>query len=280
MDRDAKEDWMFSILVAADGLAWEKEEVMTVDASRFKGYSGVEAESISIDRPESLAPVEAADAMLMYEKGAEGPNVGVVRGGKISDIRIGRAKMTFRFKETGRIPRSVVHEHASLLDLHSFELNHTHWAIKDGVIPKLIREKIEPLQERYDVALSFAGENREYVEKVAKYLEENGIAVFYDGFEEVKLWGKDLAEHFDHVYRTGAQFCVMFISKHYAEKMWTNHERRSALAAAIEARQEYILPARFDSTEIPGVRPTIGYVNLDGKSPEELGAMIVKKLRG
>jgi hypothetical protein len=36
--------------------------------------------------------------------------------------------------------------------------------------------------------------------------------------------------------------------------------------------------ARFDSTELPGVRPTIGYINLAGKTPEEIGAMIVKKL--
>jgi len=70
----------------------------------------------------------------------------------------------------------------------------------------------------------------------------------------------------------------MFISKHYAEKMWTNHERKSALAAAIQARKEYILPARFDSTELPGLRPTIGYINLVGKTPDEFGALIVKKL--
>ena len=271
---------MFSVLVAADGLAWEKEQIMTIDASRFKEYSDVEAESVPADRPESLAALEAADALLMYESGATGPNVEIVRVGKISEVRVGKTKMTFRFKETGRLPRKVVRENASLLSLDSFELNRTHWAIKDGTVPKLVRDRIEAVQERYDDALSFAGEDRAYVVQVATYLESNGVAVFYDGFEEVNLWGKDLAEHFDLVYRTGAQFCVMFISKHYAEKMWTNHERRSALAAAIEARKEYILPARFDSTELPGVRPTIGYVNLVNKSPEELGAMIIKKLRG
>ncbi len=185
---------MFSILVAADGLAWEKEQTMTVDSSRFKEYSGAEGEAVSLDRPESFGPVEAADALLMYESGATGPNVGVVRVGKISDIRVGKAKMSFRFKETGRLPRSVVHEHASLLDLDSFELNRTHWAIKDGTIPKLVREKIEAVQERYDVALSFAGEDRGYVEQVAKYLESNDVAVFYDGFEEVKEY-EERCEH-------------------------------------------------------------------------------------
>jgi len=42
----------------------------------------------------------------------------------------------------------------------------------------------------YDVALSFAGEDRVYVEKVAKYLKEKGIKVFYDDYEKTGLWGK------------------------------------------------------------------------------------------
>ncbi len=132
--------------------------------------------------------------------------------------------------------------------------------------------------EGYEVLLSFAGEDREYVEKVAEYLKKNDVKVFYDKYEEVDLWGKDLPEHLDKVYRGGARYCVMFISKNYADKAYPTHERRSALAKAIEEKKEYILPARFDNTEIPGLRPTIGYVDLSTKAPEELGEMILQKL--
>lgn len=133
-------------------------------------------------------------------------------------------------------------------------------------------------EEEYEVVLSFAGEERPYVEAVAEYLRGVGIKVFYDKYEESTLWGKDLAEHLDKVYRGSARYCVMFISRHYAEKVWTTHERRSALARALEEKTEYILPARFDTTEIPGLRPTIGYVNLSDKSPEQLGELIIQKL--
>lgn len=269
---------MFNILVAADGFAWESEQIMAMDASRFKEYSGAEADSVSLGRPESLTMLEAADTLLMYEICATGPHVDVVRLGKICDIRPGKEQISFRFRETGRVPRSVVHEHARLLGLVGFETNRTHWAIKDGAIHKLVRDKIEVTKERYDIALSFAGEDREYVGQVAEYLAANHVAVFYDKFEEADLWGKDLVEYMDWVYRTGAQYCVMFVSKHYAEKMWTNHERKAALAAAIQARKEYILPARFDSTELPGLRPTIGYIDLVGRSPEDLGSLIMRKL--
>ena len=46
----------------------------------------------------------------------------------------------------------------------------------------------------YQVALSFAGEQRSYVEEVARSLLACGISVFYDGFESVWLWGRNGAE--------------------------------------------------------------------------------------
>jgi hypothetical protein len=130
----------------------------------------------------------------------------------------------------------------------------------------------------YEVVLSFAGEDREYVEQVAEHLRAHSVRCFYDKFEEVDLWGKDLVEYFDRVYRGTARYCVMFISEHYEKKIWTIHERRSALAKAIQEKQEYILPARFDDTEIPGIRPTVGYVSLKDKTPQQFGDLILLKL--
>jgi hypothetical protein len=131
----------------------------------------------------------------------------------------------------------------------------------------------------YDVCLSFAGEDRPYVSQVAQELQKAGIRVFYDSFEEKTLWGKDLYEHLDHIYSKASRFCVMFCSKHYARKLWTNHERKSAQARAFEEHSEYILPARFDRTEIPGIRKTVGYVDLKGRTPEEFAGLILDKLR-
>lgn len=130
----------------------------------------------------------------------------------------------------------------------------------------------------YDVVLSFAGEDRAYVEQVATLLREAGAAVFYDQYEQVTLWGRDLYVHLDEVYRHKARFCVMFISRAYREKLWTNHERQSAQARAFQESEEYILPARFDDTEIPGIRPTIGYIDLRKTTPAKLAALVLEKL--
>lgn len=130
----------------------------------------------------------------------------------------------------------------------------------------------------YDVCLSFAGEQRDYVEMIASGLKERGLRVFYDADEAVNLWGKDLAEHLDHIYRKASRYCIVFVSEAYAAKPWTRHERRSALARAIEEDGEYILPARFDDTELPGLRPTVGYVDLRQYAPETLIEFLIEKV--
>ncbi len=132
--------------------------------------------------------------------------------------------------------------------------------------------------ERYEVVLSYAGEDRAYVEAVAEYLKTRYVKIFYDKYEEVTLWGKDLTEHLDKIYRGSARFCIIFISQYYANKVWTRHEWRSAFSKAVEGRTEYILPARFDDTEMPGLQPSIVYVDLIQKTPQQLADMILQKL--
>ena len=131
---------------------------------------------------------------------------------------------------------------------------------------------------KYDVALSFAGEDREYVEQVANALSRKGVRYFYDKHEQTALWGKDLYEHLSDIYQKQARFTVMFISHHYAAKLWTKHERQNAQARAFKESAEYVLPARFDNTEIPGLRDTIGYINLQKMAPSELAEKICEKL--
>jgi hypothetical protein len=132
---------------------------------------------------------------------------------------------------------------------------------------------------RYHVALSFAGEDRAYVERVAAELRAGGVNAFYDRYEEVELWGKNLYTHLSDVYSKQAHFTVVFISRHYRDKLWTNHERESAQSRAFLENREYILPVRFDNTEIPGIPPTVGYLDLSNRSPEGLAGSIIQKLR-
>lgn len=130
----------------------------------------------------------------------------------------------------------------------------------------------------YEVVLSFAGEQRAYVEAVAAALQRHGVTCFYDSYEIHTLWGKNLIEHLQQVYGGTARFCVMFISNAYAEKVWPTHERRSAFDAAIQRRTEYILPVRFDQTIVPGLSPSIHYLRAEDYSPQDLADILIRKI--
>lgn len=135
-------------------------------------------------------------------------------------------------------------------------------------------------EPEYDVCLSFASEQRPYVEKVNEFLIKGGVRVFYDQNEQADAWGKDLSDHLDSVYRHRAKYCIIFASKQYSEKNWTSRERRSALARALSEKREYVLPARFDDTELPGIPDTVAYIDLRRNSPQQLAELFIAKLRG
>lgn len=131
---------------------------------------------------------------------------------------------------------------------------------------------------KYDVALSFAGEDRIYVEQVAVRLKALGISVFYDNFETATLWGKNLYQYISDIYSKESKYTVAFISRNYTRKLWTLHELREAQSRAFAENVEYIVAAKLDDTEITGFPRTIGYIDISNKSPEEFADLIALKV--
>lgn len=130
----------------------------------------------------------------------------------------------------------------------------------------------------YDVAFSFAGEDRRIVESLANRLKQQNVSVFYDRDQQASTWGENLQEYLADVYVKQARFCIMFISRAYAEKMWTRHERRAAMARAMTQKRAYILPIRLDQTELEGLLPSVAYINFSDHTEEEVVGMILEKL--
>ena len=130
----------------------------------------------------------------------------------------------------------------------------------------------------HQVALSFAGEQRDYVEDVAQHLAARSTGVFYDGFQRTWLWGRDGVETFHEVFAEASNFVVMFVSAAYVAKPWTRHERKSALSRMLREESEYVLPVRFDDTPVPGLPESVLYLEANDYTPAQLAAMIVEKI--
>ena len=128
----------------------------------------------------------------------------------------------------------------------------------------------------YDVVLSFAGEDREYVEECADILTALGIKVFYDSYEQDVLWGKDLYTFLADTYSNKARYAIVFISQHYVKKCWTKHEFKFINERMFNSETEYLLPVFLDDTKLCGIPETQGY--LTNKTPYEVAVMFAKKI--
>src|SRR5262245_6810319 len=131
---------------------------------------------------------------------------------------------------------------------------------------------------KYDVALSFAGEDRQHARELATHLKMRHLNVFFDAFETSHLWGQNLYSHLCDIYQNRSQYVVIFMSAAYAKKSWTKLEREAAQAAAFSKPDPYILPVRLDTTPVPGILPTVGYIDWFLKGAEAIADMILEKL--
>lgn len=130
----------------------------------------------------------------------------------------------------------------------------------------------------FDVCLSFANEDREFVESVYKQLRDKGVATFYDKAFQAELWGEDLTTKLGQIYEKESKFCIIFVSKHYAERAWTNHERQFAMARQLREKGAYILPARLDDTILDGLSPVLGYIDCRKLGVERFADLVVQKV--
>jgi len=133
-------------------------------------------------------------------------------------------------------------------------------------------------QFEFEVALSFASEDRAVVEELANLMKANHRRVYFDEYEAVRPWDSDVIAHVAEIYRTKARYCLMFISQHYPLQKWTDVERASVQEHALRDADEYILLIRLDDTEVPCTGETTGYRDLRQHSMESIANLLEQKL--
>ncbi len=120
--------------------------------------------------------------------------------------------------------------------------------------------------------MSYSNKKKEqvdYITSVYECVARKGLTVYYDKIFDDELWGLDLVDHFEDIFKNRAKYCMMFISEDYVEGFWPKVERQAALSRQITEKR-YILPVRFDKTPVPGLSPTIKYQEAEKVTPSEL----------
>lgn len=130
----------------------------------------------------------------------------------------------------------------------------------------------------FDIALSFAGSERDFAEQIANELKQKGLDVFYDDFFKEQLWGKNLVDFFEEIYSKKSKYCLILVSEKYKNRQWTIHERKSAQMRQLKKKgEEYILPVKVDEVSLPGLPDSVGYISID-EGAEKIADMFAEKL--
>ena len=79
-------------------------------------------------------------------------------------------------------------------------------------------------RNRYDFALSFAGEQRDFARQIANQLQEREVSVFYDENEQHRFLANDVEEYLAPIYRSESGYVVALLSQEYPKKIWTKFE--------------------------------------------------------
>ena len=140
-----------------------------------------------------------------------------------------------------------------------------------------IFKRIEQASNRFKIALSFPGEDRDFVLKVAEKLAEKlgRDQVFYDNWYEVDLIGNKGDIKLQSMYKQ-ADLVVPFFSKHYT-KPWCSLEWDTIRGILLNRRAEdAVIPVHLDETYIEGW-PEVNFgIRLQGRTPQAIANIILQ----
>ena len=139
---------------------------------------------------------------------------------------------------------------------------------------------VDVRQHRFDVALSFPGEYRPYVERVAAELGAalGANACFYDRNYRAQLAVPNMDALLQEIYGERSDLVVAFVCQEYEEKMWCGIEWRKIRERLSDGRAGAIMYVRIGSGDVAGMTALDGYVDASEETPDDVARLICERL--
>jgi tetratricopeptide (TPR) repeat protein len=134
--------------------------------------------------------------------------------------------------------------------------------------------------KRFRVALSFAGEKREFVAQVARILADRfgDAAILYDKFHEAEFAVFDQGIRLAKLYGEQSDLIVPVLCPAYDAQRWTGWEWVHIYGLLTKTDGHRVMPSRFEYAITDGLSPTAGFIELDHKTPEQFASLILERL--
>lgn len=257
---------MYNLFVTAQEGAWEAGGY-EYDRSRFLEYTNESlAEKFKVLGQEQIEYLKSLPCLFAYE-GYKGG----VKIGRLTDIRERDRTLFIRYEFHPRIqsiPADGLEAISALLDIRKWEMNRTHWAIKDEQLFENLRRsslvgrnaqdwppssisKRQPAESKSQISRvsTVAG----FIRKVLSEIDSEGHEVFYRGHSdrrkyklEPSLFRKDDRGNYTYLHNEHILYRELIVSN--AEDFESDHYTLDRLVRM----QHYSLPTRLlDITSNP-----------------------------
>lgn len=284
---------MYNLLVSADTESWNGEP-FTIDFNRYLEYTDTEIQNNFRELTEiQINDIIRFPCIFAYEASCEkDPYFGLIQA-----ITVRKQAIKIRYKI---IPIPVFLTSCLLaemkfeLDISKLELNRTHWAIKKVDLPRELyaknillpdwanREKksVDITKHRFEVALSFPGEIRNYIKPVVAELERivGPNSYFYDNNYKAQLARPSLDLLLQSIYRDRAKLIVVFLCEKYQEKKWCGIEFNAIRQIIFDKQHDKIMYIKMDDGAVDGTFKTDGYIDGRTHNAKEIAEFIKTRI--
>lgn len=148
---------------------------------------------------------------------------------------------------------------------------------------------LRELPETFQVAFSFAGEQRDLVRAVAEAVEKvvGPPNVFFDEWYEYYIAGDDADLRLQDIYGKKCILAVVCVSARYGDKPWTQAEYRAIRArqmrlsgpSATQREQLGILPIRVGDGDVKGIYENTIAPDIREKTVAQAAELIIQRLQ-
>ena len=127
--------------------------------------------------------------------------------------------------------------------------------------------------KRFRIALSFAGEKRDFVARVAALLAERfgEDAILYDKYHEAEFARHDLGILLPRLYGEQSDLIVPVLCPDYDAKRWTGWEWLHIYSLLTKEDGKRVMPTRFDYAKPAGLSEAAAFIELVGSKSTRTG---------
>ena len=134
--------------------------------------------------------------------------------------------------------------------------------------------------KRFRVALSFPGEHRARVEKIAEALAARlgRDKVLYDRWHAAEFARPNLDTYLSRLYHDESGLIAIFLCKEFNEKEWCGLEWRACRDLLKHKEDARLMFLRLDDADVPGLYSIDGYLDISAMADREVAGEILKRL--